>query len=218
MSTTDIVEVAPWARDAWFVVSRGGDSEGSRLVHGWQALFAEVERIHYPGAEERAEITGWLCDWDEWENIDDVPWRYVFCYEDGSVCIERITSGAERAEAALRPVDDEEVKKLLDDIRRILSFYTEPLSTSGACLKQAADLLERLSSRVAVDVPEGWKLVPVEATAENGMKAVLSGDVTVDPERDLVGLNGRTLTWTAIKRIYRQMIAASPSAPHSEEK
>jgi hypothetical protein len=92
------IEPAPWARDAWFIVSTYGDGKGTTLVHGWQALCDEVERCHYhePNAEQRAEVLDWLCDWDEWESAglgaSRAPWRRVFAYEDGSVCVERVTS------------------------------------------------------------------------------------------------------------------------------
>lgn len=41
----------------------------------------------------------------------------------------------------------DEVSECVRRIERCLSFYTEPLSTSGACLRDAATLLSALASR-----------------------------------------------------------------------
>jgi hypothetical protein len=69
--------------------------------------------------------------------------------------------------------------------------------------------------------PEGWKLVPVELTAENGMKAALIGEFYVPfPERDEDGnehIRKVNVPWTVIKQIHRAVVAAAPTPPAQEE-
>ena len=55
---------------------------------------------------------------------------------------------------------------------------------------------------LSLDVPEGWKLVPIEPTADMLKRSNWSGnrDVSVDEE------------W-ARKTVYRRMLSAAPEAP-----
>jgi len=63
-------------------------------------------------------------------------------------------------------------------------------------------------------VPEGYKLVPLEATAENGMKAALIGEYKI--KRTFIDEEGEeierdfTLTWSEMKELYRLMLTAAP--------
>lgn len=67
------------------------------------------------------------------------------------------------------------------------------------------------ASSPAAIAPAGWKIVPETATAENGMKYKLIGEVQISLDHDL-DLLGGTLTWPAVKRIYKQLLSAAPSA------
>ena len=65
-----------------------------------------------------------------------------------------------------------------------------------------------------MNIPEGWALVPVELTAENGMKAALIGEFHVPfPE---LGEDGNeyirkvNVPWTVIKKIHLAILAATP--------
>lgn len=103
----------------------------------------------------------------------------------------------------------------IDVIRRIVGHYKpdtpdhEFIPVALGQLRAALRPIKASSPRTAA---EGWRMVPTEATAENGMKAALIGDVLI-PERDLhyvEGDNRRSVSWTAIKALYRQFLAAAP--------
>jgi hypothetical protein len=64
------------------------------------------------------------------------------------------------------------------------------------------------------DVPEGYALVPIELTAENGMKKALIGEFREevtrhDPENDEYWQEKITISWTTIKEIHKAMIKAA---------
>lgn len=72
-------------------------------------------------------------------------------------------------------------------------------------------------------VPAGWKLVPIKATAENGMKAALIGEYKIKREIPAENpedhANGEyvsaefTITWTEMKELYGLFLAAAPTPP-----
>lgn len=71
-----------------------------------------------------------------------------------------------------------------------------------------------------MNVPEGWRLVPAELTAENGMKAALMGEFRLSiPDMDEEGRNCLreiTVPWDTIKKIHRAMLSAVPTPPEVE--
>jgi hypothetical protein len=84
-------EVAPWAKDAWFVLSIYGNGEGTSLHYGWEAICEAVSAVPYPDADQRAKVMARLTDWEEWDNIG-APWRWAVGYKGGSVTVERVTN------------------------------------------------------------------------------------------------------------------------------
>lgn len=62
-----------------------------------------------------------------------------------------------------------------------------------------------------MNIPEGWQLVPVELTAENGMKAALMGEFRVS-----TAIGDFIVPWDTIKKIHRAMVAAAPTPPEDE--
>lgn len=92
-------EVAPWAKDALFLVTAFGDGRGAILVKGWTALCNEVVDQHYfqPDADQRAEVLDRLTNWDEWQCSDEAgrfqgaPYHWQASYEDGGIGVTRVT-------------------------------------------------------------------------------------------------------------------------------
>jgi hypothetical protein len=88
------VEVAPWCKDALFLVTTFGDGECAILVRGWEALCAKVVEVHFhdPEPEQRKAVLDQLVDWEEWEAVaDGLPYHFQWFYEDGNVSVTRVT-------------------------------------------------------------------------------------------------------------------------------
>lgn len=88
-----IAEAAPWAKDASFVLITSGDGQGASLHRGWEDICAAVLAVHYfnPSREEIAELFDRFLCWEDWEFLNDRPWRWSADYEDGHVSVTRIT-------------------------------------------------------------------------------------------------------------------------------
>jgi hypothetical protein len=82
---------------------------------------------------------------------------------------------------------------------------------------------DALNSKAAVVVvPWGYAVVPMEATAENGMKARFMGEYHIpytgyDPDSESAYKAKAIIDWTMLKQIYREMVAfaASDATPPS---
>lgn len=90
----DDIEIAPWCKDALFVVTTFGDGGGAILARGWEALCEQLvaEHFHDPDPDQRAEVLDRLVDWELWANdANGLPYYASFSYEDGSVSVTRVT-------------------------------------------------------------------------------------------------------------------------------
>lgn len=85
---------------------------------------------------------------------------------------------------------------------------------------------ELLQLRKEHRIPEGWKLVPVRLTAENGMKAKLIGEFKIphtvytldeEGEEEVESHTMIDVPWTTIKEIYAKAIDLSPEFPSIKE-
>lgn len=82
------------------------------------------------------------------------------------------------------------------------------------------DFARALIASASQGIPEGWTLLPVELTAENGMKAALMGEFHVPlPDLDENGneyIRKINVPWIVIKKIHRAIVAAAPPPPPKE--
>lgn len=116
--SAEALDAAPWAKDAWFVLTIAGDGQGTSLHIGWAEICSAVVAVHYfaPEPEQWREVIDRFTDWDEWVNIDDVPWQWCASYEDGSVTVERVTDtvALDRFRAAGVREKERELEQLKD--------------------------------------------------------------------------------------------------------
>lgn len=135
--------------------------------------------------------------------------------------LRRIAMDAVHAYLAHTTSADAEVAEMVKRLReRALSHegIDEGSDEEAEALRDAAALIERLAGRV----PKGWKMVPTEATAENGMKYRLIGDIKIRRSIPAYedGIEEREvdfiLEWTELKDIYRAMLSAAPPFPKEE--
>ncbi len=101
-------------------------------------------------------------------------------------------------------------QKRLEELREISVKDELGVEDLAPLLKAAQALAEILELSI-----EGWKFVPGEVTAENGLKYALSGEFTqpyetYDSDGEEFYSATMAIDWTNIKAIYKAAIAAAP--------
>lgn len=113
-------------------------------------------------------------------------------------------------------LDEKGLEAARDRIRRHPSFMCPESAVGRVSAELAEAAIRAYLSHPRAAAPSGWKMVPTEATAENGMKAALIGEfsiereVYIDDEGNSRGMEF-TLDWTEMKALWRLMVAAAPS-------
>ncbi|WP_234006322.1 DUF551 domain-containing protein [Cronobacter sakazakii] len=179
---------------------------------------------------ERAEPVAWLvCGSktfkDRTASTREVAEQAVKDRNDGS-CIKPLYT------APPAPTDKTK-SEMSQQAEQLLRDTTAPAATLSAENDTAAQQFESLAGKAVV--PEGWKLVPMRLTAENGAKGALSGEFSEtefvncpecfgDDECETCDGSGRIeitvpVTWTTIKDIWAKGVehfATSPQSPGND--
>lgn len=136
---TPSLEAAPWAKDTWFVLTTGGDGQGTSLHRGWDEICEAVIAVHYfkPDADQRREVMERFTDWDDWQDIDHTPWQWSASYEGGFVTVERVTDPSALDRLAAARVEAE--RKRCAAIAGAYTRYSDP-GVRGATIKIEAGI------------------------------------------------------------------------------
>ena len=167
-----------------------------------------------------SEFTHWR--WEAWQACSLLSQEVEFTQAVANVCQEAETKAIQLMEEnrLLRM----EVDNLQNSVKeKTTDIEHEKFKSSLLITSYEAELrmLKEEKESAASAVPAGYKLVPIQATAENGMKAALIGEfiVTVtiaDEENEEEYQQEYPIPWTTIKEIYRQAILAAPTIPASK--
>ncbi|HFT8094731.1 TPA: hypothetical protein ACGR9H_002091 [Klebsiella pneumoniae] len=136
----------------------------------------------------------------------------------------------ELARMALAAMDSEPVKRVnADQMHHVCLEANRHLDKYGAMAKEVNKLLGRIPAHPAPVVPDGYVMVPMRLTAENGAKGALSGEFSEtkfvncpecfgDDECETCDGSGRIeitvpVTWTTIKEIWAKGVEHFAAAP-----
>ncbi|GKM60580.1 TPA: hypothetical protein RMR72_000883 [Klebsiella pneumoniae] len=142
----------------------------------------------------------------------------------------------ELARMALVAMDSEPVKRVnADQMHHVCLEANRHLDKYGAMAKEVNKLLGRIPAQPAPVVQDGYVMVPMRLTAENGAKGALSGEFSEtkfvncpecfgDDECETCDGSGRIeitvpVTWTTIKEIWAKGVehfSATPRAVKGE--